>query len=102
MGVTNAENEKPLEFKSVVSRNLQGVSVLDYVIYFNTDSNLLSEVKFELTQDKQGVFVAGLSPGSWVVEKDENEILKLEIDAQAKSIYLPKADKGEYTLRVIT
>ncbi|MDF9797880.1 hypothetical protein OKW21_003143 [Catalinimonas alkaloidigena] len=101
MGVTNADNEKPLEFKKVVSHNLKGVAVLDYVVYFNQNSALLSQAEFELAHKCLGVFVAGLKAGNWVLEKDGGEVLTLKIDAQAKSAYLPNVDKGKYTLRAI-
>ena len=82
--------EKAAELLS--NADLVGASFVNHAVFFSRDGTLLEAVDVPLdTSVEKSIFICDLRPGLWSLKRDDGEGTKIQVDEQAKSLYLEKA-----------
>ncbi|WPP50288.1 heparinase II/III domain-containing protein [Catalinimonas niigatensis] len=76
--------------EKIISGNLVGAKVLDRVVTFSKNGSLLSHAKLNLDQDNQiyKILLCNMESGTWQVKKDGQEIARLDVSEEGKTLYL--------------
>jgi len=72
--------------------NLVGASLRKVTIFFSRDGKLLETAKINLDGPEKAVLACDLRPGLWSTKKASGEVTRIQVNSQAKTLFLEGAE----------